>query len=152
MSDTKSPPLNVWQGLKEAVVNPIVKDFQNAYWVQRAGRARYPAVDAALTFVPYVGVATNLDDLQRNAVDNGSFDIRDLGGLVLSAAATKLGAKGLSGLADGAGRARTASNVRVVGAGIPGAGYINHYIEAQDAANQKYGDRPLYEIARDLSR
>ena len=152
MSDTKSPPLDVIGGLKEAIGSPIAKDFESAYWMQRAARAKYPAADSILNFMPYLGVATNVDDIQRNARDNGSFDPRDLAGLAVGVAATKFGLKGVNTLATGAGRARTASNVRAVGIGMPAAAYAGHYVDAQRAANEQYGDRPLIDIAKELSR
>lgn len=145
------PPLDVLGGLKKAIVDPIAKDFRDGYWTQRAVRARYPAADALLNFVPYVGIATNADDLQRSVIDSGRINPGDLAGLAVGAASTKLGLKGLSTVASGI-PGRKASSVMVNGVGLPAAGYLNHYIDAQSAANQKYGNRPLHEIVKELSR
>lgn len=154
------------RGVKEAVVDPIAEDFKQAYWMQRAARTRNPKVDAALNFVPYVGVAAAADDLQHavregdkagsvanavevavnpttmkaglragiKAVSDDTPVVRKKFGQTYESARGFVGKKmaGALGLASGAGAA------------------ANYYGHAQNDANEKYGDRPLKEIAQEL--
>lgn len=144
--------LDVLGGLKEAVVDPMWSDIKDAYWLQRAARERYPAADAVLNFVPYVGAVTNADDIVQD-IRGADYKATpgDAAGMALNLAATKAGVRGLSEVARDAERlGRSGGRVMAIGVGMPATGYLTHYADRQKAAEKAYGDTPLLEIARQL--
>lgn len=137
-------------GFADAVGKPITDDMVRAYQLQRAARARYPGADGVLNFVPYVGVATNVDDI-INDIAGGNYG--SLPGDVASGAVgvktTMMGAKGLLGAARMAtSQGRSGGKVLLMGGGAPAMAYIDHYRKAQAEADKKYGDTPVLDIAR----
>jgi hypothetical protein len=158
-------PKEFFSGLKEAVYDPIKRDFVNAYWLQRAARTRYPGADGVLNLTPYVGMGANLDDIQRSIRDEGTVEGSDLAGLALNAATTASYGKLLKNTpafanmvkqqvvgATGGKRGNNIVPGMVMGASYPGVAYINHYIEAQQEANRKYGNKSLSNISRELQK
>lgn len=146
---TNTPPQ---PGAVGRIVDRIKDGVSDAYWMQRAVRERYPAADAVLNFVPYVGAATNIDDVVQD-VRSGDYSSipSDAAGAALNVGATKLGLRGLSEVAKDAQRyGRSGGKVMATGVGMPTALYVDHYLDRQKAADEQYGDTPLVDIAKQL--
>jgi hypothetical protein len=139
--------------------------IEDAYWYQRGARARYPGADAVLNVTPYVGMAANLDDIQRSVRDEGTVEGGDVAGLALNAATTGAYMKGMKAapaliktIAQEVKRASKGKKghgaVPMLTAGVAMAPveYVKHYYNAQQEANAKYGDTPVSQIADDLRR
>jgi hypothetical protein len=161
---------DMYNGVKEAVVDPIKEDFKDAYWIQRAAREKYPAADAALNFIPtplgaVVGLAANADDLYHDA---GKGDLikstGDVGGALLGtgriASAGKLLKSTMSdgkyaidavqkklGTKAGAPEAAFAANFGVIPAG---AVYAADVADSQRDANKEYKDQSVADLAKQL--
>lgn len=165
-AESTSPKLDILGGLKNAIIDPIAEDFKQAYWTQRAARARYPGADAALNFVPYVGAATNLDDVAQDVRTKQYQDVPgDLAGAALNIGALKAYgavAKSAPGAvkdaisavsgATGGKRGNMPAAASFTGSAVatPVAAYIDHYATKQKEADAKYGDTPLRGIASQL--
>lgn len=141
-------PLDVLGGLNEAIVQPLWNDAKNAYWLQRAARERYPVANTALNFVPYVGAATNVDDIVQDVRTQQPGNIPgDLGGLAVNGASTLAALKGLGTVATHSSKA-----ARGIGgiASLGLFGYGNALAQEQNAAAKKYQDMSLADIAEQL--
>lgn len=145
----KAPPLNVMRGLHEALVAPIAKDFENAYWIQRAARGRYPAGDAALNFVPYVGLAANVDDM-AHASDAGDMAGAATGAAVNGSLVTGYAGAGMAAVKRMAQEAPGQVGRAAVLLSAGPLAYLRSVLDAQKAANNQYGDIPLVDLAARL--
>lgn len=143
------PPLDVMKGLKEALVDPISKDWEDAYWIQRALRERYPAGNAALDFVPWAGWAASADDMAqaRNAGDIAGA----VAGTAINAGTTAAYAKG--GLQAVRNATQHAPGMMGRGVALLSMGpfmYLRSVLDEQSKANQQYKDTSMREIAEQL--
>ena len=134
-------------GIKEAIFDPIKKDFERAYVFQRAARERNPIADSALNFVPYVGLAASADDFAN--ANTGSEYASAAGGSLISAGATAGYAKhgfniSKAGGGMGGGRAGKAAALLLAGPAI----YAREVLRSQEAANQKYSGMSSFDLAR----
>lgn len=139
-------------GLIDEFGKPIAEDVVKAYRMYRAARARYPAVDGVLNFVPYVGAAANADDIASDVANKQYSDIpADAIGAAVNLALAKKGFSGVASMAKsaaGVAGPRTAAKVSLIGGAFPAVAYVNHYLNAQEEANKKYKNMPLSEIAK----
>lgn len=145
----KPPPLDVMKGLKEALVDPISRDWRDAYWIQRAVRERYPAGNAALDFVPWVGLAANADDMMQ--AENTGDTVGAAAGAAVTGGVTAAYAKG--GLQAVKGVAKDAPGMAGRAAVILSTGplmYLRSVLDAQSKATQQYKDTSMREIAEQL--
>lgn len=145
----KPPPLDVMKGLKEALVDPISRDWGDAYWIQRAARERYPAGNAALDFMPYAGIAANIDDMAQanNAMDMAGATTGAVVNGGVTAAYAKGGLQAVKGVAkDAPGMAGKAAVLLSTGPLM----YLRSVLDAQSKANQQYKDTSMREIAEQL--
>lgn len=148
----KPPPLDVMKELRTQLLDPLAQDWNNAYWNYQALRTRYPAADAVLDFVPYVGIANGVDDIRR------SLPVGDLQGTANGAAGMAIGASTTGKYAKASVEtlqelAKHAPGVAKRAAVILSAGpmgYLDHVVESQKAANARYQDMPLADMAAQL--
>lgn len=138
--------MDIWKGLQEALFNPIAKDWKNAYRMGRVARERYPASDAITNFIPYLGSVLNIDDAANNVMDSQYSDVPgDLAGLALNVGTTLSGVRGLKSMVSSLPRSRR-GRAAALGFGAPTSLYLNHYMEQQKQANERFGSKSLRDI------
>jgi len=144
-------------GLKETIVDPLIEDWKNAYWMQRAARERYPMANAALNFLPTpvgagIGLAANIDDLFH---DTKNQNYSGMAGDLIGAGVGYERSKGAASGAMNTLKDVYKTSPKTVGRGALLLGalpmtYGRSVYKDQQTANQQYNTMSLLEIANKL--